>query len=1284
MRNILLKAFAGFSFVYLLALTTAHAKTGEVHIRWSSQSGEVYLDGEARSVIEFEGSKVEDSKSLLPLYRAQFENEIVAWYGITEPVFAPLNDWEAAHVNKSDLGAEIRPRVEVQYSRGQPISFVSFVPLMVNPVTNRVEKLVSFKYTYIPGQSHSSGINAHLYNYAPNSVLAQGDWIKMGVSKDGVHRVTYDQLVQRDGGYAGIPVAEIRVFGNGGGMLPQKNDDPRIDDLKENPIMVKDINGNGAFDQGDYIVFYAGGPHEWILQEKGHYLQQQNIYSDTSFYFITHTPQVQGLRIQSQTAPTGNAQSDFHYFDNRLQHEQDLNNLIQSGREWYGEIFDFTLNRNYQFDLGEVDLSSTIWLRVDFAHISVSGRTEFTITVNGLNFGSKILDRTAVPYGDYAKSGRVEGFIDPSTLTNGMLNVRVSFNKNGNGAAEGYLNRIRVHSVSKTKVPERQMSFRRIESQTGGVFEYHVQQANQNMMVWEVTNPVAPLSQSTSFNAGELTFKHQNANGVVPEFVVFDPAFAYAPVSMKRIANQNLHQHQPVDMVIFSPNRFREEAQRLADFRWQNDGIQSIVVNPRLVYNEFSSGAQDLSALRNYLKMLYDRDQSGVLKYVMLFGDCSYDYKDRVFGNTNFVPCYQSYQSHNNIDSYSSDDYFAFLEDGKGEWKENNTVTIMDIGVGRLPVSTIEEASVMVDKIIHYSDQGKTIGDWRTWISFVADDGDGNTHQADADGLAKKVANEHPEYNINKIYLGSYDQVPSPAGAVSPAAKEAVSRAVEEGSLILNYSGHGGPIGWTEEQILRTEQIEDWTNIDQLSFFFTATCEFGRYDDPEEVAGGELSLLNPNGGAIGLMTTTRPVWSFSNYNLNIEFYNRAFKKENNDYLRLGEIIRRTKNAYGINNTRNFALLGDPSMKLNYPQERIKITHVNKKPVSAGSDTLNALCLVSVDGEIQGGDSMLLASFDGMADGKFFDKPLQIQTLEDNGRIFSYELYRNYIYKGFASVKDGRFSFEFIVPKDIDYEIGKGRVNIYASSSDNSIDASGSFEDVYVGGSCDNVVLDDEPPKIQLFLDDTSFVNGAMVSQDPLLIAFLEDESGINITGTGIGRGLSSETSALPGEKIPMNDYYQGYPDTYKRGEVNYPFYGFREGNHTLTFKAWDTHNNSSAETISFIVAGDEKIALSYLYNYPNPFIERTFIGFDHNRAGDDLDIELEIMGSNGQLIQKRKLTIQESPSIVSGEAYPDLTWAPSEGANRPVSGGVFFFRLKVISREDGTEFKDVKRMVFIQ
>jgi hypothetical protein len=711
------------------------------------------------------------------------------------------------------------------------------------------------------------------------------------------------------------------------------------------------------------------------------------------------------------------------------------------------------------------------------------------------------------------------------------------------------------------------------------------------------------------------------------------------------------------------------------------------LVTTQQIYNEFSSGKQDLSAIRDYLKMLFDRDSS-TMKNVLLFGDCSYDYKYRTPSNSNFVPVYESPTSLNDIASQSSDDYIAFLSDGLGDWPYNldgQRSHKMNVGVGRFPVRTLAEAKAVVDKVIFYENKRAQFGDWLNRITFVADDGDNNLHMSDADAASRAAARAHPAMDIQKIYVDAYPEISSPAGALSVEGKNALDRAIENGTLILNYSGHGGEVGWTEEQILRLDQINGWRNYDKLAFFFTATCEFGRYDDPEFVSGGELVLLSDKGGAVSIMTTTRAVYASANKSLNLAFYDHVFSRdENGDQLTLGEIIRLTKNQSEDVNNRSFALLGDPSMKLNYPDKRVLITEINNVSPTVAEDTMKALCLVNVRGEITDRDSIRLSNFNGFVDLKVFDKELQLNTLGNSGNKFPYTQYKNLLFKGKASVSDGIFSVDFVVPKDIDYSVGQGRITAYAYDESSGIDANGNETRFFVGSSCDNIIPDNDPPQISIYLDDTTFTSGSLTSSSPELIAYLEDENGINFTGTGIGHDITAVVSAIEGEKIILNDYYLSELDNYQKGKVNYQLRDLPDGKHTLTLKAWDTHNNSSEESVSFVVASNEAVALRNVMNYPNPFREETFFAFDHNQAGDDLEIRIRILDRMGKLVKSGVVEIQESNTRVDGSEYDVLRWDGTNSQQQKLPSGIYYYEVRVKSKNTEAVTQEIRRLVYIK
>ena len=406
-----------------------------------------------------------------------------------------------------------------------------------------------------------------------------------------------------------------------------------------------------------------------------------------------------------------------------------------------------------------------------------------------------------------------------------------------------------------------------------------------------------------------------------------------------------------------------------------------------------------------------------------------------------------------------SDDYFTFLDDAEGDWE--SSTNLMDLGVGRLPAKTAGEAEAMVDKIIHYATPGtfsngvacnagsSSMGDWRNVVCFVADDEDSNIHMQQTETIDTYVGTNYKNYNIDKVYIDSYKQVATPGGDRYPDAEAAIVQRVQRGALLVNYIGHGGPVGWAEERILGESDINGWTNYNSLPAFMTATCEFTTADDPTITSAGELILLNSRGGGIALFTTCRLAYSQANFELGQHFYTHFFNPIGSRMPRMGEICMLTKNdvagTTGIS-TRNFLLLGDPALTLSYPKWSVTTTNINGDSVTGTSiaDTLRALQKVTIHGYVDDGTAIhnRLANFNGVIYPTVYDKSVTYHTLANDpaSYVASFKLQKSVLYKGAATVTNGYFTFTFVVPKDISYQYGFGRLSYYADNQ--TTDASG--------------------------------------------------------------------------------------------------------------------------------------------------------------------------------------------------------------------------------------------------
>lgn len=1102
-------------------------------------------------------------------------------------------------------------------------------------------------------------------SYSQSSVLASGEWYKIATTRTGVHKI--DASFLKD---VGIDVTKlnpqnIRIFGNGGGLLPQANNTPRAKDLIENLIEIIGEN-DGKFDASDYILFYTESPHRISYNTNNQqFTHQNNPYSDTTFVFL-NISDIKGLRIKNQTLV--NSTNNISTYDDFSFHEFDQKNIVSlggrdlggSGREWYGESFGVSPDISFDLKTEGIVLNSSIKLT---SAILGASFTTTKISVK-LNIDSLVGEQNlrAIGTGTYDIKGN-ENIQTFTAISNGKNTQKLtfSFNKNSQSTSNAYLNYFELQTKRKLQFFEQQTLVRSIESLENKTSNFIISQANNTQKIWDVTNTLLPENIPFKINNTEASFGTETQNKL-KTFVLFSDNNCLEPNSIQKVGNQNIHQIQTPDLLILTIKNWHEQAERLAEFRRKNDGLSVAVVDIEQVYNEFSSGSPDPTAIRDFGRFLWQKNPAK-LKYLLLFADASFDYKNIIqyasIDTKLQIPTYESRESLNPVNSYASDDYFGFFEDNEGDWLENNAGNhSMEIGVGRLPVKSLEEAKNVVDKLIYYARTQRTAGGWRRKISFVADDGDFNIHQRDAEDISEVTLKTTKDLIINKIYLDAFPQIATANGAISPEVNKALNKSVNDGALIINYSGHGGTDGWTEEKVLTREQIQSWRNLNNMPLFLTATCSFGRFDDPGNVSGAEMAMLSPKGAAIGLLTTTRPVYSNTNFLLNNAFYQAFAQKNTNPNLRLGDIFRNTKNnsLSGVFN-RNFSLLGDPSMQLAYPTEKIILSKING--TSPHKQVIKALSKVSLEGEIVNStDGLKKNNFNGKILVSVFDKPSEVITLGQKTEKFRYKTYRNQIFEGLVEVKNGAFKVNFIVPKDINYQIGAGRVNFYAISTDSTLDASGSYNDLMIGGSETNILSDTKAPEIILSID-----------KDNQLEAQISDENGINVSQAGVGHEMVLVLNDTL--QIVVNQYFTS-TDDYTKGILKYNFGKLAAGQYAVKLKVWDTHNNSAEETLKFIV---ENVGLKILkaYNYPNPVESSTNFYIEHNAENQDLTFTLVIFDSAGkQVFNQTETCYLCNKSLNLGMKIEPKNW----------KSGTYFYQISIDSISENNTSSFSGKMVF--
>jgi hypothetical protein len=1113
-----------------------------------------------------------------------------------------------------------------------------------------------------------------IFSNGISQVLGSGKWFKISVKTEGVYKISHDLLKKTGINPSSIDPRTLRIFGNKGGMLPQLISAERPGGLQELPIFVSGED-DGKFDKSDFILFFAAGPYESVLEpSRGIFRYGNNLYADENFYFITVSDQ-QGKRIES--SENLNAEAPLiDQFDDYVYHETDEHNELHSGREWYGEKFGLTTNLNLSFDVPGIVPGSEINVISDVMGQSYADAS-FKLFLNDV----QVTEQSLIPVanGRYSLKGydrRDTISVNESSFGSASRDeqqFRYEFVK-ASGFSQGYLDYLLVGFRRELRLYGDETIFTSASSTANPVSTFQIKDIPDGALIWDVTDLHQVRNQQFTISNNTATFSTTTSQ--LKKFVVFNVNLP-SPEVVGPILNQDLRNSAAANLIIVTNDAFRSEADRLAAHR-QATGWTVQVVTTEQIFNEFSSGRQDVTAIRDFVKLQYDKNPA-VLKALLLFGKGSYDYKDRVTDNTNFVPTYESRNSLHPLQTYSSDDYFGFLETEEGEWPENPARShSLEIGVGRLPVATPAQATAIVDKIIEYDSRLESFGYWRKKIVFVADDGNSDDdftslHQSQADQLARLIESSEPSFDIRKLFMGAYPKTLKPNGESVAKLTEDIVRAFEDGSLIINYTGHGSEQLWSDERVFSDQVIATLKN--QLyPFLVTATCEFGRHDDPFQTSSAELVVTRKESGAIGLVTTARPVNATTNFDLNTAFYEALFQRTGDEFNSLADIFKATKNnsIAGVSN-RNFSLLADPSMTLALPKNRIQITSVKTEN---GSDTLKALSRVIVSGYLEAPGGEQLTGFNGIAEASLFNKEIDVVTIGRNDPAFHFKEWSNVLFRGKTSVKDGQFTFEFILPRNISYAIGEGKLSMYAFDLEGR-DANGSSADFKIGGTEPDVPDDDTPPTITLFIGDTTFINGGITAPDTYLVARLEDASGINISSYGIGNSIIAILD-VDQETFVLNNYYVSETDDFTKGLIRFPLFHLQPGRHTISLKAWDVYNNPASASVDFIVTDGQELLIESLGNYPNPFVDRTTIFFTHNRSGDDLEAQLFIYSASGNLIKSLDLPVSHS------EYKVDLLDFDNGGdESKKLPAGLYLARVIVRSLSNGSKNEQVTKLIIL-
>lgn len=1255
----------------LFLVTLAHSqvkKSINVNLDWAEEGLSRYVsDGTTETVPYFKDANFSNSESPLPQFHTSLglKNNSKIEARITNVVYEAIDmDYDFSSIGQEN---QILLNTYTTKARQKYIGHVEFTPIVYNGIG--YEKVVSFDLEI----SASPKVNTplRLPPFKSNSILSDGDIYKLRITEGGVHVLTYDFLKSEVGlDVDNINPADIQIYSGGGGILPERNGDERVDDLNAVAMEVSGIQ-DGSFDNGDRIIFYAEGAtvEKYSLSSKT-ISAPINVYDDFNFYYLKVGDVTQNImqNVSSIQNTTGST-NEFDYF---TKIEEDNINILHeyaftqgSGSTWYMQKFDGLREQDYEINIPNVVPNSSATVQSAFA-----GRSDqssyYEMIINGETFRSQTMSSVRTSDIESSHASRVL-FSQDVSLSNDNNTVRIKYLGPAGFASSGWLDFISVNARCNIVLEDNELVFRDFESLQNESTTFNLTSNASETKVWNITDPLNTQNIGLGASTGNISFGASTDR--LQTFIAFDnSAVSRSPEFVEKIENQNLHSIENADMVIIYPKEFEEQANDLAAHRRSFSQLDVKTVLLDEILNEFSSGKNDPAAIRDFCRMIYSRDSD--FRFVLLIGDGSFDHRGRYSDITirsNFIPVYEE-DSLNPIFAYPMDDFYGLLDEDEGD----SVFGGLELAIGRLPVKTVSEAQLVVNKIKDYEASPESMGSWTNDITFVADDEDNNTHINDADGIAEMVRNTYGQYNINKLYADSYVQLSTPGGEKYPDMTEELNKVMFQGALLVNYLGHGGSKGWAQERFLDLTDIAGWTNRNKLPLMVTATCSFTGYDDPAFVTAGERCLLNNNGGVIGLMTTVRAVFASSNERLTRSVFDRVFIKQDGKTPPFGDIMLDGKNAEGNNNenTRKFALIGDPAMRIAIPLHKVQTLSINDNPIDTiVRDTMHALDRVKITGQVTSQSDELLTDFNGKVFVKIFDKVEDIPTLVNDpgarGSLFrTFKSQKNLIFSGVASVTNGLFSIEFVVPKDINYEFGPGKISYYATDEE-SMDASGFFTGFIVGGANPDGVVDNEPPSVEVFMDNFNFVLGGTTTPDPVLLVRLSDNLGINVAGSSIGHDLTGTLDNNNTQSFALNDFYEAALDDFTSGTVRFPLFDLASGRHEIKVKAWDVANNSAEGFTEFIVAENQTLALEQVLNYPNPFTTNTEFMFEHNLPGQVLDIQVRIFTVSGKMVKSIN-----TQSISDGNRVRNVTWDGKDDFGGDLARGVYLYKIKASPSEN--------------
>jgi hypothetical protein len=1084
---------------------------------------------------------------------------------------------------------------------------------------------------------------------ATSSVFSSGTWFKMEVNEEGMYKVNaaYLRGLGIDPGTLSS-IYDVKIFGADGKRIPESLGAVRPSDLPQLAVEYVDKNSNSKFDTDDYILFYGQGVNGWyydpVQKQFQHYV---NPYTFSNYYFLAvganaAVKQIPSVSISAAAGGTLNQTLGKVFFD------EERFNLFASGQQWFSPPMNANESRVLSNKLTGRIAGTPVTYQYNLLSRS-NAYAQFILDESGTPVSAETIpgksdDNLNSPTATYAEVSGVRQATIVPVLSDERSNLKLTYSVPST-VASGFIDWVNIFYRQQLTASSDLLQFSAPDS--GGVVEFSAGGFSTNAVnVFEVSvvNSLRKISYRSDLALGSILFKDTLTTGSIRKYWAGTEAKYLSPKSVVKIPNSDLHGFSGAEFIIITHADFKSEAVRLKNHKENLPGakkITTVVVDVDTIYNEFGIGMPDPTALRDFVRHA-SNNWNVKPKYVLLFGDASYDYRSILQNDRSFVPTYETLESNNKISTLNNEDYFTYID-------VQNKVSIAQ---GRLTPRTAEDARLLVDKIITY-ESSPPKGTWKNLITIVADDKwstdsqNEGEHTSQAEDLATICTPK--DFEIKKIFMEEYPVVYTSSGRRKPDARKAMLDQVNNGTLILNFIGHGNPKVWAHESILTLDDVRNqFLNQDKLTFIVAATCDWGRFEEAGESSSAEEVMFNKKGGAIGVLSATRAVYASYNAETNQSFYRFLFAQK--PVMRLGDAYMLTMNVPNdLENNQKYFLLGDPTLRLAVPSDVIVIDSLQTASASI-ADTIHALEKVTITATVRDTANHTAAGYSGNALLTVFDadKKKTIPTMpgwnyEENGGI---------IYKGESSIKNGVMHATFIVPKDIAYQNTSGRISIYFS--DAASDGRGYTKNFIVGGSSKNVQPDSLGPNIAIYFDNSNFRAGDVVTEDPTLIVNLSDSSGINSSTNSIGHRLEAWIDGNA-KSVDLTEYYKGKVDSYQGGSADYKMSGLSTGNHTIKVRAWDVHNNSSTAESYFTVASSGGLSIQQLYNFPNPVFTTTSFTFQHNQLMP-IDVTINIYTVSGRLIRKIE-------RFALADRFVKIDWNRSDSDGDEIGNGIYFYKV---------------------